>query len=212
MLDCFVKVAPNPANSLESHSCTFSTLNSRRITFLRKNRGGVPPTANQLHVSAPSANSVVNLLPPVSPILLAGGPILDDKHLRDWIHLPSNRMQESPATARTVRIPTRKGICHHERSEGSAFRFLKSALLLAPSQSPVDTTRILPYSAPANDFASPSPPSSSRHSAALDDVCIAIRYHTVLITRWRNGPAGFLFLCTLFVIFRSKTFAERLKS
>jgi hypothetical protein len=156
-------------------------------------------------------------------------------HLGDWIHPPSSRMQQSPrfpadtsalspcrlsATFIAASLPRHSAgcthqptnICNPERSEGSAFLLATIASPLAPSHSPVDTTRVLPYSAPANDFASPSPPSSSRHSAALDDVCIAIRYHTVLITRWRNGPAGFLFLCTLFVIFRSKPFAERLKS
>jgi hypothetical protein len=42
-------------------------------------------------------------------------------------------------------------------------------------ESPVDTIAFILYSARANDLANPSPPSSSRHSAAFDEVCIAIR-------------------------------------
>ena len=144
---------------------------------------------------------MVKLLPAVRPSL-------NDRHLGDWIHHPSRRMQQSPrlsafALAHLPRhhacpafvaasLP-RHSICaaqhppnivHPERSEvpcaiarlvrdESAFLFRSVTSALAASQSPVDTTRVLPYSAPANDFANPSPPSSSRHRAALDEVCIA---------------------------------------
>ena len=181
MLPFSVKVALNPATSLESHSCTFRISNPLRITFLRKNRGRgpQPPSFAQPRSS-------------LSPLIDTS--FLDDMRLGDWIHHPSHRLQQSHAASRAERPSTARNICHPERSEGSAFLLASITSTLAASQSPVDTSPFLPYSAPANDFASPSPPSSSRHSAALDDVCIAIRYHTVLITRWRNGPAGFLFL------------------
>jgi hypothetical protein len=65
----------------------------------------------------------------------------------DWIHLSLQRMQES--------------------------RFSWSAAIKRDSA--VDTLHRLPYSALGNEFTNPSPPSSSRHSAALDEVCIAIR-------------------------------------
>jgi hypothetical protein len=117
-------------------------------------------------------------------------------HLGDWIHPPSPRMQQSPrfpadtsalspcrlsATFLAASLPRHSAGCTHqptnisnpERSEGSAFLLATIASPLAPSHSAVDTSRVLPYSAPANEPANPSPPSSSRHRAALDEVCIA---------------------------------------
>ena len=40
MLLCFMSIASNPANALESHPCIFSANNSPGITSLRKTRGG----------------------------------------------------------------------------------------------------------------------------------------------------------------------------
>ncbi len=182
MLCSFVNRAAHPATPLESNSCTSHTSNSPGITSLHKNRGGgvLPPT---------------NPVAPASPPLNL--PLLDVLCLGDWIHLPSDKMQESRPTQRSTIQSTRPNHCHHERSEvlcaiacllrdvlfgiarllrdESAFLFRSVTSAPAASQSPVDTTRVLPYSAPANEPANPSPPSSSRHSAALDEVCIAIR-------------------------------------
>ncbi len=187
MLCSYVNTVANPAKSLESHSCTFHIPNPLRITFLRKNRGRGVRTSPLRPRTGLQFGSRLNHTK-----------FFDGLHLGDWIHDPYPRMQESPVPPPTAIPPERLGECYPERNEGSAFLSGSIIPTLLPSQSPVDTTRVLPYSAPANDFASPSPPSSSRHSAALDDVCIAIRYHTVLITRWRNGPAGLLFLCAQF--------------
>jgi len=219
---CFsVKVAFHPANPLESHSCTSRTSNPLRITLLRKNpRGGEGPSNADSHfelcalcdLCGESHSNIRQKWPQKWPGKR------NDMHLGDWIHPPSPRMQQSPrfpadtsalspcrlsATFLAASLPRHSAGCTHqptnisnpERSEGCNFLSHRATSAPAAQQSAVDTTRVLPYSAPANDFASPSPPSSSRQSAALDDVCIAIRYHTVLITRWRNGPAGFLFLC-----------------
>jgi hypothetical protein len=181
-----VNLAANPVNGLESHSCTSRRSNSPRITLLRKNRGrGCPPA------------TLGSRLGSISRLLDTS--LFDDLRLGDWIHHRSRRMQQSRPASRPGLPTISTYICHPERSEGSAFLFHIATSIPDPHQSAVDTAHRLPYSAPANEFASPSPPSSSRHSAALDDVCIAIRYHTVLITRWRNGPAGFLFLDPTFL-------------
>jgi hypothetical protein len=128
MLHCHVKVAFHPANSLESHSCTFCSPNSPRITFLRKNRGrGVQPP-----FLARSQNSL-------SVLFVAS--LMDDIRLGDWIHHPSNRMQQSPrfpafvaaGSPRHAASPEQHppNACHPERSEGSAF-FSR----IAPKRSP----------------------------------------------------------------------------
>ncbi len=184
-----MNLAANPAKPLESHSCTQRTHNPLRITFLRKNRGRGPFSARHRAACASIPRRLDTKL-------------FDDLHLGDWIHHPSNRMQESPAPPLAaprlaISFSCKGGACSARRQREhdlTAEPRIPQRCRTAAHQSSVDTTRRFPYSAPANDFASPSPPSSSRHSAALDDVCIAIRYHTVLITRWRNGPAGFLFL------------------
>src|ERR1700755_3127803 len=145
--------------ALESHPCTFSTHNSPRITSLRRNRGRGPSAP--LHQTARA-----------SILLRLDTKLFDDLHLGDWIHDPYPRMQESPVPPPIAIPPECIGECHPERSEESAL-FGSITPTLSPVRSTVDTTRVLPYSAPANDFANPSPPSSSRHSAAFDEVCIA---------------------------------------
>jgi hypothetical protein len=102
MLCSFVNRAAHPATPLESNSCTSHTSNSPGITSLHKNRGGgvLPPT---------------NPVAPASPPLNL--PLLDVLCLGDWIHLPSDKMQESRPTQRSTIQSTRPNHCHHERSE-----------------------------------------------------------------------------------------------
>jgi hypothetical protein len=168
MLCSFVNPAANPAKSLESHSCTLRTHNSPGITLLRKNRGrGYPP-----------ATPREDLIPISAPF---GTSLFDDLHLADWIHHPSNRMQQSPAPPLSAPRPAMSFSCRggarsarrQHVHDVTAAPLIPERCLTAARHSVVDTTHRLPYSAPANDFANPSPPSSSRHSAAFDEVCIA---------------------------------------
>ncbi len=147
MLRSYVKVAFYPANSLESHSCTFHTSKPLRITSLRKNRGWGGQSAisrctfgsfSALHEALPS----------------------DDMHLGDWIHHPSGRMQQSPRLSAHVAPDTSRHsplfafvpvglphhftiaphqpirICHPEQSEGSAFRWSLRTISVVPQRTP----------------------------------------------------------------------------
>jgi hypothetical protein len=164
MLWSYVNTVANPAKSLESHPCTPRTLNSHRITSLRKNRGrGYIPAIPQ------------NDLGPSSGLLETQ--LFNDLLLCDWIHHPSHWMQESQSAS--IIAPT--FVCYRN--------------------SLVDTIHRLPYSAPANESASPSPPSSSRHSAAFDEVCIADSLTQDSHHPLAQRPSGFF-------VFKPGNFAE----
>src|SRR5580704_3561556 len=192
---CFsVKVAFHPANPLESHPCTSRASNSPKITLLRKNPRGEGHSNADSHFElcalcdlCGESHFTVRQKRPQKR---------NDMHLGDWIHPPSSRMQQSPrfpadtsalspcrlsATFIAASLPRHsagcthqpKNICNPERREGSAVLPRRATSTTVARQSAVDTTHRLPYSAPANEPANPSPPSSSRHRAALDEVCIA---------------------------------------
>ena len=182
MLPSFVSLAANPVSPLRSHPCILRASNSLIIKSLRKNPRGRGPATLDSHSKLRALCALCD-----ESLFRSVASVLHYPRLSDWIHNSSNKMQESPRAPR----PTFLNNCHPERSEGSAFRFLSTI-------SPVDTIRRLPYSASANDFANPSPPSSSRHSAALDELCVADSLTQDSHHPLAQRPSGFFVFTTRF--------------